>query len=1280
VVNLVQDDLDGWVRAGGSLRGTAGSFTLSAGPDGNGGLLTLPGRGLAYEVNTEMNGRVLMVERRLSDKQCFSPEVSGMRKLADAAPSTSEAPPLLSSRPNAPAVVYLDFDGETVTDPGWNNGSTIVAPPTPLSAAQITEIYNRVKEDYAAFDIDITTSLARYNAVAPNRRTRCIMTTNDAAAPGAGGVAYVGAFSAAGGGSLSSTVPCWVFNAGVVGVAEAISHEVGHTLGLRHDGRTSPAEGYYAGAGTGATGWAPIMGVGYSQKLVQWSKGEYLNANNKEDDLAIITRSQNGVSYVADEAGNDAASAAALTINAGTINQTGLITGNGDVDFFKFTTTGGNITITAPQDTVSPNLDIVLELRKADNTLVTASGSTTNPANPAAELGANLTATLASGTYTLKVAGTGKGNVLSDGYSSYGSIGVYTLLGTLAGNATTPSITSAAQASGKVGEAFSYQVTATNSPTTFAATSTLPNGLTFNTTSGILSGTPTAAGTFSVQLTASNGSGTGSAFTLTLAIQAATALLADAIDLPGATVTTTGNAGWKSQTGVTFDAVDAAQSGAITDNQSSSMKLTVTGPKLLSFRWRVDSEARTDTLSLLIDSAVVETISGTTTWALRSFRIPAGTHLVEWRYAKDNSLSVGADAGYVDTVSLTTPDVQRLEGNLAFGSVNVGSSSTRAFVISNDGSSALNVAGITYPNGFSGDYASGVIAAGASQSVTVTFTPTGALSYSGNVTVNSNAGSGATTLPITGEGAQSLTTLVSGQAVTGLGGQAASGRLFKILVPNGSAKLEVVSSGGQGDADLYIKQGSAPTTSMFTQSSQGPSTNESISRLTPAGGDWFVLVYGYRDYASVSLTATVTAPPSSFVIAASSGGHGTVSGAGTFQQGRTVDLRATPDAGYGFVSWTEGGVVVSNTSTYSFVVTKARSLVANFSAVIPLTNNVTLRNLMGATDGEVTYRITVPVNTRRLIITSTGGSGDVDLYLKQGSAPSGTDFGYRSAGSTNAETLSIANPAAGDWYLLARGRTAYSAVSLNAVLTPKTTAEIATETPNGTALERMIGNYNGLFGDGASRLLGRLQISLSAKRAFSGVAVLDGVSYNLKGQLDTDGKWNGFIKVRRVPDPIPVSLAADLADQITIKGSIGWDGIQYEALAILQAAGAPNEVGTYSVQLIPNADETGDPLPATIGTGVLTVRKNATATMVATLGDGTRISVSGFVSMDGNLALYVPLYRNTGAIGGWWSFDSWKDRQVVKGSLRWFKAAGDTTTNSAGFNGLVTAEGTLVGP
>jgi hypothetical protein len=60
------------------------------------------------------------------------------------------------------------------------------------------------------------------------------------------------------------------------------------------------------------------------------------------------------------------------------------------------------------------------------------------------------------------------------------------------------------------------------------------------------------------------------------------------------------------------------------------------------------------------------------------------------------------------------------------------------------------------------------------------------------------------------------------------------------------------------------------------------------------------------------------------------------------------------------------------------------------------------------------------------------------------------------------------------------------------VCTAKTPAEIAAETEAGTALERMIGNYNGLFGDGATRLLGKLQISLTAGRAFSGTAVLDG--------------------------------------------------------------------------------------------------------------------------------------------------------------------------------------------
>ena len=47
--------------------------------------------------------------------------------------------------------------------------------------------------------------------------------------------------------------------------------------------------------------------------------------------------------------------------------------------------------------------------------------------------------------------------------------------------------------------------------------------------------------------------------------------------------------------------MDAAQSGAIGDNQSSSLETTVTGPAMLSFWWKVDSEANFDFLKVTVD-------------------------------------------------------------------------------------------------------------------------------------------------------------------------------------------------------------------------------------------------------------------------------------------------------------------------------------------------------------------------------------------------------------------------------------------------------------------------------------------------------------------------------------------------------------------------------------------------------------------------------------------------------------------------------------------------------
>jgi hypothetical protein len=85
------------------------------------------------------------------------------------------------------------------------------------------------------------------------------------------------------------------------------------------------------------------------------------------------------------------------------------------------------------------------------------------------------------------------------------------------GATSTPTITSATTASATYGEPFSYQITATNGPTSFAAAN-LPAGLSLNPTTGVISGAPQAVGPISVALTGTNASGTGAAKTLVLTI------------------------------------------------------------------------------------------------------------------------------------------------------------------------------------------------------------------------------------------------------------------------------------------------------------------------------------------------------------------------------------------------------------------------------------------------------------------------------------------------------------------------------------------------------------------------------------------------------------------------------------------------------------------------------------------------------------------------------------------------------------------------------------------
>lgn len=320
----------------------------------------------------------------------------------------------LESLPGATAVIYIDLDGEKGPFSGW--GSFDAAAYT-LTPAQVKDIWQRVAEDYAPFNINVTTDLKVFQNAPQGRRQHVIVTPTVTAAPSAGGVAYIGSFN------WSGDTVCWGFYTGKAG-AEVISHEVGHTLGLGHDGRISPSEGYYGGHGSGATGWAPIMGVGYYKELVQWSKGEYTSANNTQDDLAIIANNNNDVDVRASDAGDTHATAALLEVYAdGAVTNEGIIESRADVDAFRFTMTNAGAAVFHVRPvTVSPNLDLLAELYDSNSVLIATN-------NPDLALNASLSNNLAAGTYTLRVSGVGRGDPLVDGYTDYDSLGGYTITG-----------------------------------------------------------------------------------------------------------------------------------------------------------------------------------------------------------------------------------------------------------------------------------------------------------------------------------------------------------------------------------------------------------------------------------------------------------------------------------------------------------------------------------------------------------------------------------------------------------------------------------------------------------------------------------------------------------------------------------------------------------------------------------------------------------------------------------------------------------------------------------
>jgi hypothetical protein len=364
----------------------------------------------------------------------------------------------LHSLPGAQRVIYLDFNGETVSGSAWNdqytNGSSFYASPFDTDASpstfsngemdSIQGAWARVAEDYAPFGVDVTTedpTLALLDRAGSSDLlfgTRALITNTSTIYSGCScaGIAFIGTYGIAS--SHQYYQPALIFSQALGGydkdLGDAISHEVGHNLGLDHDGTAS--DGYYLGQGA----WAPLMGAGYYHPITQFSKGEYAGANNTQDDFSLIQ--QNGAPLRADDYGNTIATASPFPVT-GTAK--GVITTDADVDVFSVAAPAGPLSFSANPAAKGPNLDVKLELLDSAGNVVTsndppsAQPSSSND-DYATGLGATVSSTVTAGTYFLRVQGVGSGDPATNGYSGYGSVGQYTLTGSVTALAAAPTV------------------------------------------------------------------------------------------------------------------------------------------------------------------------------------------------------------------------------------------------------------------------------------------------------------------------------------------------------------------------------------------------------------------------------------------------------------------------------------------------------------------------------------------------------------------------------------------------------------------------------------------------------------------------------------------------------------------------------------------------------------------------------------------------------------------------------------------------------------------------
>jgi hypothetical protein len=490
-----------------------------------------------------------------------------------------------------------------------------------------------------------------------------------------------------------------------------------------------------------------------------------------------------------------------------------------------------------------------------------------------------------------------------------------------------PAINSAAAVTGFVGNAFSYQISATNTPFFFNATP-LPSGLSLNSLTGLISGEPSAAGVYNLTLRAINLDGeTTRALTIT-------------VTTPASVVSPTGLYSWwkgdvdgrdaiGGQNG-TLQGGTTIQSGRVGNAFSfTGTNQTVVIPQSPSLDL---SRLPAWTIEAWIYPTSFTGSNYPTIYAQGPFGVSLGlnysTGKLESWINDSNRLTTTATVplNRWTHVAMSYNGVNRV---FYINGVNVGSAASPAITDMNASSSIGNVTASASNSQFFGKidelavygrtladmeitaiHASGItgktlppatppviltqpVAASVREGIAVTFSVTaigpapltyqwlkGTVPLNGktaatlefpatqlgdagqySVVVTSPGGptaSQATTLTVTPD---TSILLANNVPVTSLSETIASRtKLYHIVVPSGQSQLVVRLAGGTGDADLYVRRVTDPTTTVYDFRSIGSTNQETITITNPQAGDWRFMVIADSPYSNLTITANYVPP------------------------------------------------------------------------------------------------------------------------------------------------------------------------------------------------------------------------------------------------------------------------------------------------------------------------------------------------------------------------------------------------------------------------------------